>query len=507
MARLEKFSGTQTLPGTRQPQVVADTAVGEATEGFGAQIQKSAGAAAGLAELMQKHRDQVANLEAERTKQQIVAAQKQRESDARKNLAPGAMNLTEAMLASFDEAGKLLLKDQPPSLKDRLAVFLSDKRSEEVQRYAEMEYDERQSYFRTEVSNVFQSLITGVREEPGKFQNAYATMENLVADTPLPGAEKRSLLASGAEGLREAWFKSLPPAEQLQQFADLNGTSESDSAFAERDLRKREPIADRSDSSVSAQSGTQGEAKIEARGLLAALPQNTRVRLEAEAREEMALAAVEESARIAERLETDHRLLDPLDIQESQRISKAQKAGLLDVLEKRARDDQASLAALNSIYLSDASNPFSNLTSRQIEQAYAHLTSRGADPYITAREIYRSCKQVPVGFAVGLRKSLRSMDQSQVGTGFKNLAALARIDPNGVRCGKGGRGLNDAMTKWRVLTEMGGASDLEAAKLLAHANDPERRSQLVLEARTQKQIAGASSGYGNILARLAGRST
>lgn len=49
MARLQRFSGTQSLPGVGSPQVVADTAVGVATQGFGRQIRSSAQDFASLA--------------------------------------------------------------------------------------------------------------------------------------------------------------------------------------------------------------------------------------------------------------------------------------------------------------------------------------------------------------------------------------------------------------------------------------------------------------------------
>ena len=93
MARLERFSGAQTLPGTRQPQVIVDTAVGVATEKFGRQIQQSAGAVADFGRLIQRHRDRVAELESQRTAQDIDANLKQKEDEARQNPEPGALNL------------------------------------------------------------------------------------------------------------------------------------------------------------------------------------------------------------------------------------------------------------------------------------------------------------------------------------------------------------------------------------------------------------------------------
>ncbi|MDN3720114.1 hypothetical protein QW131_15255 [Roseibium salinum] len=118
MARLEKFSGAQSLPGVGNPQVVADTAVGAATAGFGRQIRQSADEIGGLVDDAHKARQaRLARLAREQQEQAdrfavVAAGLKLRrkltgmQPEEQHKLRPGAIGHTEAMLAKLEKGAQ-----------------------------------------------------------------------------------------------------------------------------------------------------------------------------------------------------------------------------------------------------------------------------------------------------------------------------------------------------------------------------------------------------------------
>lgn len=502
MALLERFSGAQTLPGTRQPQSIADTAVGVATEKFGRQIKQSAGAVADFGRLMQRHRDRVADLESERTVQDIDVNLKQKEDEVRQDLEPGALNLAENMLLQFDKLSEILLKGKPKPVQERVTKVLEERRPQEALRYAELEYRENQSYFRTEVANLYDGLIAGVKNAPENFHKAVASMETLIADTPLPSVEKRQILASGVDALREAWFKTLPPAERLHFFKGLEVQQGKSPDFVETGGFRGASGSDGIALLGETPRGEQKESSEELLGRFAALPARTRDRLFAETREELALASVAEGERIAELIATDYRTLDPLEIQNNPTLRDAQKVGFQGLLEKKFREEKGGLASLDWIHSNQTANTFSSVDSNHAAQAYAHLTSRGANPDNTARDILLSHKQVPSAYSTTLQRRLRSLDDAEVRSGFESLSGLHSINPVAIRAGLGGRGMTDALTKWHILTEVRGESGPEAALQIAEGNKPERRSQLAEVVNARRLQAGQKPVPAGILARL-----
>ena len=501
LARLEKFSGAEALPGTRQPQVIADTVVGEATEKFGRQIQQSAGAVADLGRLLQRHRDRVAELESQRSAQDIDVSLKLKEDEARKNPEPGALNLAQNMLSHFDKVSEQLLKEKPKPVRERVEKVLADRRPEVASRYAKLEYNENQSYFRTEVANLYHGLISGVRNAPETFQKAAASMEALISETPLPGAEKRKILASGVNALREAWFKTLPPAERLRYFTELELRAKNGEAIEAGGFTAaagHEGIAN----SSKTPRGEQKSVSEEFLHRLAELPARTRDRLSAETREEMALVSVSEGERVAERIATDHRTLDPLEIQDNPKLRGGQRTALLSLLDRKYQEDSLGLEALNWIHSHQAANPFSSEDRDQAAVAYNHLTSYGADPDITARDILLSQEQVAPAFAYDLQKRLRSGDSAEVKIGFESLAGLHTINSAAISAAPRGHFMADAVTRWRVLTELRGETGLGAAEKIAEANKQERRSQLAQTVIARRHETRLKRTPGAILALL-----
>ncbi len=96
MARLQKFNGADSLPGVGSPQVVADTAVGEAAAGLGQQIRRLAGAFGDLAETAAQRRRRIEDFQVQMAQREFDARLKERAAEEQQQAQPGGFGFTEA---------------------------------------------------------------------------------------------------------------------------------------------------------------------------------------------------------------------------------------------------------------------------------------------------------------------------------------------------------------------------------------------------------------------------
>jgi hypothetical protein len=454
LARLEKFKGTDSLPAIRNPQIVADTAVGTATAALGRQVRQSAGRAGQLAQLIRTRQDKIDELETQRTIAKIDAGLRLREDEEQQALAPGADGFTETMLAHLDKEGEDALETRPQRLQDRIQSELAARRGAYAERYSAMEYGASLQYFRDGVSEIVETVAGAVQETRQPFDEAVREIAGVVDRTPLTTVEKEGLLRAGTDVLREAWLRSLPPDDRLRLFTAL----EEDGGTAQaREL-----------------AGPDRQALNRAREL----PAHVLKRLGAETRDEQATAELTEDDRMSEQIVAEGSGFDPEIIHRSPTLNPERKAALLGLLEAEIRKDNDSLAAVDWVRAAGPADAVSSEDRRRADQAYRRLTAAGADPDLVARTILHRKSVLPPAFAGSLEKDLKSRDPD----------------------------LHDAEVKWRILTGARGMSSAEAAKQLSAANDPVRRSELQdsLRTRMRENVAPVIDAQG-VLERLAHR--
>lgn len=465
MARLEKFRGPESLSAIRDPHVVADTAVGAATSGLGRQIRQSAGQAGQLAQRLRTRQDQIDGLETQRAIRKIDAGLTLREAETRQTLPPGATGFTEAMLAHLEQDGMDAREAQPQRLRDRLSSELNSRREAYLARFAAAEYADNLQYFRDGISEVLETLVTGVREQREPFDAAVATMTGLLDSTPLPTEEKAGLLQSGRNAIGEAWLRSWPARERLRLLHRPGSEGAQDPADG---------------------AGLPSGAALETFAAAMDLPPHVVGRLDAEARDELAEAEVNEEDRIAAQIAKEGRGFDPDIIHHNPILQAERRTALLEMLEEQSREEDKSLAAADWAREAAPANAASSEDRRIADRAFLRLTEAGTAADVVARTLLRRKKLLPPAFAAGLEKELRSPDPDAVLKGHEALTDLFRIDPVSMHMGASGQALSDARAKWRILTGPRGMSRAEAARQLAEANDPALRARLEDRFRERK---------------------
>lgn len=357
MARLVKFSGTGTLPEVRRPPVVADTAVGAATETLGRQIRQSAGQAGQLGQLLRRRQEQIDRLEVSRAVRQLDAGLKQKETTERQALQPGAAGFTETMLAHFKQDGEQVIVAQPKRLQARLAKDLETQRDLYADRFAALEYAETLKYFRAGIAETAQAQAAEIEQNPGALETALGSIAELVEHSPLPEDERRRLLHTSTDMLVESWAKTLPP-EQVLALLDEGSSGDGTDPLASQALAF--------------------PAGQEMRGKMQGLSSRARARLLGSARDEMAVEEIRESEEIADRIAAEGSGFDPEVIHASRYLAPSRKKHFLDLLDRQVRKEEASLAALDWVQEPAHGDPNSKSDQVFADRAFSRLTAKGA---------------------------------------------------------------------------------------------------------------------------------
>ncbi|MBO6858485.1 hypothetical protein [Roseibium sp.] len=224
MATFDKYRGTNSLPGVRQPQVIADTAVGQATEGFGRQIQQSAGQLGQLASLAQKRQEQIDDFERKKGWLQFEGQFAQKELDAQTNLQPGAAGYTERMQSQFNEDASKFIESLPESARAQAQLDVEDLRNRYQDRFAKTELKERTRYFQEGVAESTDQIAKNIRANPNTYEESLAYGRQIITESGLPTIEKEAAIKSWERMASIAWFETLPASER----ANLVGASTVD---------------------------------------------------------------------------------------------------------------------------------------------------------------------------------------------------------------------------------------------------------------------------------------
>ncbi len=519
MARLLKFNGAQSLPGVGSPQVVADTAVGDALVGLGGQIGSSAEEIGGLMKAAQnaykdpkkkqeptaKQSQRMArpDLEARNraTQQAIDAIEtnkaifrhvttvKNNEAAILEKAGPGGVGYTEKALEYYDAEQERLASTLPENVTRPLRNVLSDRRANYLNRSAAQENAENQNYLRREYDETLVHFQNQVLEDPESLDDALLEVRNLAAIMPLPATEKAKKTKTFTEKLTETWVGTRPLDEQIAGLTKLKAGREPP---GERSLREKSgpgisgPVSVRSEAQgVAVSSGDEENSKthtpteFEVRARV--LPPQTQNRLLAGAKKKKAAKALQEEQQIRDRIDTAPDMVDTAEIESNVHLEPHQKLQLLNHAQEAVLEQKKDLEAVDWVGTSARALAGSRGDQERTDRAYRVLADDSPDQDVLARGIFRQKGILPKSYLASQVKSLNSSDPAELGRAYKNLSVLARIDPGVLKQGRKGDGLQSALTKWEVLTEHLGLTEEEATSRLAKANAPAQRAALLRE--------------------------
>ncbi len=520
MARLQKFSGTRNLPGVGSPQVVADTAVGAATESFGQQVSRSAGEFGSLAETALKHKQktaqpadqsgdldlavrkrqqQIDDFEAHQIGRQLRSFLNSKAMEERQRQRPGGAGYTEAMLAHLEKGREKALEELPESARARFQQEFDAERDQYAGSFAAVEAAENEKYFQRGLAEEENQLAAEVRENPLRFDEAYRHAATVLKSAPLPARVKEDAYRRMSGKITEAWLGTRPVDEQI---------SALDAELARR-AGGQVPPAAKGTGKAGKLHGTAKKTETvpgedgETAGRLQMLPDVDLKRLHAGALKKKATASAAEAERIAGRIDAAHGLFEAKEIETNSVLEPHQKLHLLNRLTQAAEEQSMNAKAVDWINSAEAGEAMLPGHRELADRAFVYLDDGETDRDALARGILRAKGVLPKTYVKSLRKGLESRDPQEVGRAYENLTAVAgdglSADAHGLDTDK----LQAAQARWSFLRERHGLTSREAAMRLADANNPERRKDLLAEWDAQhSQHGGGFTETGGLLERL-----
>jgi hypothetical protein len=503
MARLLKFNGSQSLPGVGNPQVVADTAVGEAVAGFGRQIGNSADAIGNLAQKAANARDARLKKRAEEQQQsadnfeyqkvipKLDAFLKQQEDERRERSRAGEQNYVEKGLALQQEASRAMLEDLPVSVRPQAEKELQQHLKYYTNRLAIQEYTDSQTYYVESVAEITSQLADEVSDDPEAFGRAWQTIGNTLESAPMPVSQKEKLLRQGRETLAEAWVSARPLQDQIDGLTALKNKRQStggdgfetDPAATENQDRRGKKAGE-----TDPEKATEASSIFDQRAQL--LPQHTQEKLLVEAFRKKAAAAVQEEERLVAQIGENPLATNPQEIHDSGFLDAHQKKRMLDTLRNQIREQELDLEAVDWVGGSEKGDPLSQEHNDRLERAFVFLTMDETDRNALAKRLLAAKGILPRSFANELLADLNGQDPDKMVQAHEKLAAIFDIAPRPLRhAGNTPGDLEDAQAKWRLLTDTFGRNHKDVAQQLGKANNTERRKNLD-NAYKEKAVSG-----------------
>lgn len=457
LARLRKFKGPDGLPNVRRPAVVADTAVGQATEAFGRQIQRSARQAGELGDLLLKRQAEFDALEREVVKARVDARVREKEAEERENLQPGAVGYADTMSSHYAQVRQDATLAQPERLQLQLARDFDAQDDHYATRFATSEYLEGQRFLRRRLDELLQVQTASVTENPNGLEGAIAKFTTLVDAVTLPTAAKESIRQAGQNSLVETWIRTLEPHSRLVHLE--RGGGKGDGA---------EPSADETVNDIS---------QVR-RNLVRDLPPPTRNRLREEAQVEIVFAEHREGEELVRRIISEAGGFDPDEVDQNQVLGPESKRRLRRIWEKQAAKTGMNQIAVRWSREAATGNPYSSKDRELSDLAFRYLRARGGEAKQAAKALLRDKRVLPDTYAEGLMKDMRGTDATVLQAAYEDLSGVSQIDPGAIPTGSAGARLQDSLLKWDLLTNRIGFSPAEAAEKLAKVNDPNLRRTL-----------------------------
>ncbi|MEM9635871.1 MAG: hypothetical protein AAGA50_31425 [Pseudomonadota bacterium] len=512
MARLQKFEGTKRLPGVGSPQVVADTAVGEAVVGLGRQIGNTAGTFGKLADLARRRQQRIDEFESEKAHMKVSRRLKGNLGQELLIERPGGVGLTEAMLIHLEKGREEAQKGLSEEAKVRFNQKIVANRERYASSFAAVEAAENEKYFQRGVGEVEDRLVAEVQDDPEVINAAFERADAILTTMPLPAVVKTSGLNRIKENLAEAWTKSRPVQEQIDGLTKLKtrrDASTGKGAAAERPDGSTNGNTGRNARASAGQKTDTGEMSVfESRAQF--LPPHTQNRLLADAKKKQAAAIVQEEERIATLIAENPLAMNPQEIHESGFLEAHQQKRLLDDLQEQIRQQERDLEAVSWLGASAAEPTHESSNQELADRAFAYLDDGETDRDALALGMLRNKGVLPDAYLKSLENTLNSSDPVEVGKAFDILAELGKVDPNVVEGLRGHEQFRSGVEKRDILVNRFGFSSRETSADLAQGNDPVRRKDLRTDfagqypqgrtgrARAQGRLAHHSaSGYGS----------
>lgn len=248
MARFARYSGTRSLPGVRRPQVIADTAVGRATEALGQQVRRSAGAVgsfAGKAAVYRNrqregddqnrdrqivaaaHRQQVDNFDLNLKIIEHVTGRKEREAELAANARPGAVGYAAAARADRKTEAASLAAKVPDHQREKAQRDLEQIGSELD---ANAERDGRirlYGHYLIGVKKGTDALLDLIRSVPNMVDTAFKQGRRLIDESGLITDDKAGAVALWVQSVSKTWVESLPPEVKVELLEQELHTTET----------------------------------------------------------------------------------------------------------------------------------------------------------------------------------------------------------------------------------------------------------------------------------------
>ncbi|MBN9671692.1 hypothetical protein [Roseibium aggregatum] len=487
MARLQKFKGTQSLPGFGSPQVVADTAVGAATVRLGGQIQQSAGQVGRLAQLARKRQQKIEDYEVKYAHQRVEDRLRETVAEARQKARAGGAGLTEDLMGQLDAAETMAAQALPEASRRQFMQEASARRDGYAYRFASIEAADGRKYYETGISAARDRTVTEIRTNPRGVDAASEDLEALVEAAPLPLDVKAGLRRETRLKLAEAWVESRPLDERIEGLSRLTTNAEEAGADASQHFGGAGHDFNNAENETGAADPVTGSLSEFTR-FARELPAHTRNRLLDSALRKKASMVLQEEAQFSAAIAENPLTVDPDGIRENGFLEWHQKNRLLDSLNTQVHERERDLAAIAWARSSGPGDPHNAAERDLAERAYRALDGGGTDRDELARTLLRTKGVLPETYVRGLRAGLDSVAPGEVSGAMDRLTALEVLDPDALALSSDGVKLRKDGAAWKILTIGRALSGTDAAAVLAGAREPARRKEL------ENRLAGRGGG-------------
>ncbi|WP_299812443.1 hypothetical protein [uncultured Roseibium sp.] len=222
MARLDRYAGTQQLPGVRRAQVIADTSAAQATQQFGRQLQGVAGDVNRLGQQFTSDQQRIDDFERKRGLLSLEGQLAEGERTSLENLAPGAAGFEQDMLANFDKQAQAFLGAVPASARKQAQNDVQALRNRYQARYSATQSNEQKRYFEEGILESNDQLAKTIRSNPETYERSLARGRQMIEESGLDRIEKETALKAWKRMASLAWFETLPASERASLLQGSN---------------------------------------------------------------------------------------------------------------------------------------------------------------------------------------------------------------------------------------------------------------------------------------------
>ncbi len=473
MATLARYSGTRQLPGVRRPQVIADTAVGEATAALGRQIQQSAAQVGELArarseaeerhqkKIQAAHQYQIDHFEGTKRLVAFNASVPQIEAEARKNTKPGGAGYVAGVAEAYDNEAKQVIANTPPSARPIIQRGLVAQRPQVIARAEKSERLQRVQHYRDGVAEVAATTGASITADPATYDAAFGVCAQAISESGLAPTEKEVLLGSVKREMQLKFAEGQPAKERAKYSAvveDANGNSEDqpDQGLAPDILERTDALTPKD----MAEIGKKGQ-----RDLIS--------------------AAADKQDRYAQQIDTNLQDVDPDQIRNDPDLNETQKDRVLQRHAAAMEERDKEIDAVALVSTKGRLNPVDPEARGQVDRAWKVIGPNSPNPEASLAELVRNKGVIPELAIKEIEAGLEGRDWQQVLAAYGRASMLVDLDEVALTGSGYAETLKEAKSKWQFYTVKSGFSPEKAAQRLAAANDTDiaQKWEVLLQSR------------------------